>query len=104
MRARWWCRVVLYPSPVPDMPSSNASYSFFSGRVLDDPPVISSIINICLLVKVGWRLSDPHTHTHTHTHTRHTMKICFSHCYLERNEADTLSYITEARQYRTDFT
>lgn len=58
-RGRWWCRMVLYPSPAPVMPSSNASYSFFSGRVLDDLPVISSIINICLLVKVGWRLYNP---------------------------------------------
>lgn len=28
-RERWWCRMVLYPSPAPDMPSSNASFSFF---------------------------------------------------------------------------
>jgi len=58
---RWWCRMVSYPPPVLDMPPSNASCSFFSGRVLDDLPVISYIINICLLVKVGWR---PYHHAH----------------------------------------
>lgn len=39
----------------------------FSGRVLDDLPVISSIINICLLVKVGLRLcTRPCRRTSTH--------------------------------------
>lgn len=50
----WLCPPVMHPTP------------FFSGRELDDLPVISSIINICLLVKVGCRVYNPlHTHTHT---------------------------------------
>lgn len=40
----------------------------FSGRVLDDLPVISSIINICLLVKVGLRLCTPYMQARQCTH------------------------------------
>lgn len=47
----WLCPPVMHLTP------------FFSGRELDDLPVISSIINICLLVKVGCRVYNPlHTH------------------------------------------
>lgn len=58
-----WC----YTHPQPRIcPPVMHLTPFFSGRVLDDLPMISSIINICLLVKVGWRLCDPHPPTHTH--------------------------------------
>lgn len=71
--------MVLHPSPVLVMPSSNASFSLFGGRVLDDLPVISPLINICLLVKVGWRLHNQYRHSHAwrHTHITHNARLVF---------------------------
>lgn len=65
-------------------------FLLFSGRVLDDLPVISSIINICLLVKVGLRLCTLYMqaleHTHTHVHTPSCCSPCSptqSRVYME---------------------
>lgn len=54
----------------------------FSGRVLDDLPVISSIINICLLVKVGLRLCT-RTCRRTSTHTSSPCSPTQSRYYME---------------------